>query len=73
MTSDVSENIEQRRLTRIAERRAEMPKKYRALYDRAVNGKSLRAAVNAQCLECVCWQSREVTLFVRTLPVHCTP
>lgn len=62
MTPDASENIEQQRLRRIAECRAEMPRKYRALYDRAVSGKSLRAAINAECLACVNWQSREVTL-----------
>ena len=50
------------REAQIAERRSQMPRKYRAMYDRAVSGRSLRAAVNAQCLECVCWQSREVTL-----------
>jgi hypothetical protein len=50
------------RQERIAERRSQMPKSYRATYDRAVKGKSLRAAVNAQCLECVCWQRKEVTL-----------
>lgn len=46
----------------IAERRASMPKKYRRQYDKAVEGRSLRACINAQCLECVYWQSREVTL-----------
>ncbi|MFC1792733.1 hypothetical protein ACFL3Q_04020 [Planctomycetota bacterium] len=46
----------------IAERRAQMPRKYRRLYGRAVGGRSLRSCVNAQCLECCGWQSREVTL-----------
>ena len=46
----------------IAERLRQMPKKYRATYRRATKGRSLRACINAQCLECVCWQSREVTL-----------
>lgn len=50
------------RQKQIAERRAQMPLKYRATYDKAVFGKSLRAAVNAQCLECVMWVSKEVTL-----------
>lgn len=48
------------REAQIAERRAQMPRAYRATYDRAVRGKSLRAAINAFCLECVCWQIREV-------------
>ena len=48
--------------SRIAKRRADMPKIYRATYDKAVSGKSLRAAVNAFCLECVMWQREEVRL-----------
>ncbi|MCP4611791.1 MAG: hypothetical protein GY845_24070 [Planctomycetes bacterium] len=51
-----------KREEQIAKRRAQMPRKYRRIYDRAVEGKSLRACINAQCLECVCRQSREVTL-----------
>ena len=50
------------RQRQIAERREAMPRKYRNLYDRAVKGKSLRACINAQCLECVYWVSKEVTL-----------
>jgi hypothetical protein len=46
----------------IAERRAQIPRAYKATYDRAIKGKSLRAAINAQCLECVCWQRKEITL-----------
>ncbi len=50
------------RKKRIAERREQMPRSYRATYDKAIKGKSLRAAVNAQCLECVCWITKEVRL-----------
>jgi hypothetical protein len=46
----------------IAERRAQMPRSYRACYDKAVSGKSLRAAINSFCLECVCWQTKEIRL-----------
>ena len=46
----------------ITARLATMPRKYRAAYKKAIEGKSLRSAINAQCLHCVCWQSREVTL-----------
>jgi hypothetical protein len=46
----------------IAERLAQTPKKYRATYRRAVKGRSLRVCVNAQCLECCGWQSREVAV-----------
>lgn len=44
----------------IAERREQMPRSYRATYDKAVKGKSLRAAINSFCLECVCWQIEEI-------------
>lgn len=52
-------DIKQRQL-RIAERRAQMPRSYRATYDKAIKGKSLRAAINSFCLECVCWQIEEI-------------
>jgi len=51
-----------RRAEQIAKRRASMPSKYRKQYDKAVQGRSLRACVNSQCLECCAWQSREVAL-----------
>ena len=41
---------------------AQIPKAYRANYKKAIHGKSLRACVNAQCLECVCWQIKEIRL-----------
>ena len=49
------------RQEKIAKRRADMPEIYRANYDRAIGG-SLRAAINAQCLECVQWERVEVRL-----------
>lgn len=33
---------------------------YRKNYLKAIEEKSLRAAVNAMCLECICWQREEV-------------
>ena len=48
------------RQMRISERRAQMPRSYRATYDKAVSGKSLRAAINSFCLECVCFQIEEI-------------
>jgi len=33
---------------------------YRRLYDKAMGGKSLRAAVDSKCLDCMCWQQAEV-------------
>ena len=49
-----------RRDEQIAERLRQMPPKYRATYRRAVQGRSLRACINAQCSECCGYQSREV-------------
>jgi hypothetical protein len=46
----------------ITERLRQMPSKYRATYHRAVEGRSLRACINAQCLECCVWQSGQVAL-----------
>ena len=45
---------------RIAERRADMPKKYRKLYDKVMAGKaSPRDAIRMQCLECFAWVQTE--------------
>jgi len=49
-----------KRQQQIEQRRSQMPRSYRANYDRAVSGKSLRAAINSFCLECVCWQIEEI-------------
>ena len=46
----------------IAERLRQMPSKYRAVYRRATEGRSLRACINAFCLECCMYQSQEVRL-----------
>jgi len=51
-----------KRTEQVAARRVAFPRKYRRLYDRAVEGKSLRACVNAQCLDCCAGQSNEVAL-----------
>jgi hypothetical protein len=40
----------------------EVPKKCRGLYERAMRGKSRKAAMHAFCLECCYWQIREVQL-----------
>ena len=44
----------------IAERRAQMPKLYRGIYDKAMTGKSRKAAMRAFCLECMACQINEV-------------
>jgi len=45
---------------KIDRRRANIPRIHRKTYDKAMHGKSLRSAVKAFCLECVCWQKEEV-------------
>jgi len=47
---------------KIAKRRADMPKRYRNIYDKAMSGKSRAAAMHAFCLECMGWQRIEVEL-----------
>jgi hypothetical protein len=55
-------SIENHRAERIRKHRADMPKIHRKIYDRAMQGKSLKSAVKSFCLECVCWQKEEVRL-----------
>jgi hypothetical protein len=38
----------------------EVPAKYRAIYARAMTGKSRKAACRAFCLQCVAWSEAEV-------------
>jgi len=45
---------------KVAAKIAQMPPSFRATYPRAMTGKSLRAAVNAFCAECVGYQRDEV-------------
>ena len=47
---------------RIAEHRKKMPRQFRRAYDAAIGGRSLRAAVNSQCIECVGYVFKEVRL-----------
>ena len=47
---------------KIAYRRAQIPKLYRGLYDKAIIGKSRKAAMHAFCLECCGWVIKEVFL-----------
>lgn len=46
----------------IAQRLVQMPRQYRAIYKKAVSGKSRKAAMHAFCLECCGWQIKEVFL-----------
>ena len=45
---------------------SQIPTKYRGLYQRAMSGKSRKAAIRTHCLMCVGWQAREVVLCTAT-------
>jgi len=45
---------------KVLKKMADIPQVYRQTYRRAMLGKSLRAAVNSFCLECVGYQREEV-------------
>lgn len=47
---------------KIAQRRTDMPRQFRKVYDIAMIGRSLRAAVNSQCIECMGYVFKEVRL-----------
>ena len=47
---------------KIVQKLKDMPANYRRTYRDAMSGNSLRAAVKAFCVECVCYQRDEVTL-----------
>jgi len=44
----------------------DIPQKYQQLYDRAMSGKSRKAAVRCACLDCCGWVSEEVNLCTDT-------
>jgi hypothetical protein len=46
---------------KIERRAAEIPPLYRSKYLKAMKGRSLRAAIDAMCMECVAWQRVEIT------------
>lgn len=49
-----------KRQSQISERRSQIPRLYRAIYDKAVTGKSRKAAMHSFCLECCGYQITEV-------------
>ena len=55
-------------LERIAAHREQIPKVYRGNYDRAMTGKSRKAAMRAFCLECVQWHREQIR---RCTSTHC--
>jgi len=52
----------EKRARQISERLAQIPRAYRGIYERAVAGKSRKAALHSFCLECCGWQVKEVFL-----------
>ena len=45
---------------------------YRRKWDKAVSKQSMRAAVDSKCLDCTCWQKREIQLCpCITCPLWC--
>ena len=44
----------------ISQRQSQIPKSHKKNYDKAMRGRSLKAATKAFCLECVCWEKEEV-------------
>lgn len=53
-------NLEEKRQAAIDKRLSIIPKSYRNTYEKAVARKSMRAALKAQCLECVNWEKSEI-------------
>jgi hypothetical protein len=62
MKTTISEkpDAESLRKQKIVRRLAEIPKKYRKIYKKAVETNNKTEAVKAFCLECVCWQKSEI-------------
>ena len=51
-----------KRSLQIEQRSSQIPRAYRAIYDRAMTGKSRKAAMHIFCLECCGYQIQEVFL-----------
>ena len=48
------------RVSAVEQRASQVPERALSTYLKAVRGRSLRAAADAFCMECVCWQRKEV-------------
>jgi len=46
--------------TTVTPRRKDIPPKFRGHYEKGMEGKSRKAAIRAQCLECCGWSAKEV-------------
>ena len=63
LTQTALPNMPADQLARVSRRCAEMPRKFRQTYVRAMGGKSIKAGVKAHCFECLGWE---------THPTDCT-
>jgi len=52
--------FEKRHKQEIAKRCEDIPRRFQAQYLRAMEGNSLRAAINSGCLDCIGWKTKEV-------------
>jgi len=59
-TATMKTNLEEKRKAAIEKRLSIIPKPYKKTYEKAVARKSMKAAIKAQCLECVGWEKSEV-------------
>jgi len=60
------------RAEQIKERRESFTPLYKPVYDRAVKGRGMRAAITAQCLDCCACQREEITLCTDlACPLYC--
>jgi hypothetical protein len=50
------------RRRQISERRSQFPKLYRGIYDKAISGRSRKAAMHSFCVECCGYEIKEVHL-----------
>ncbi len=54
------ESFKDYKTRKIKEHRDKIPRNYRKTYDRAMTGRSIRAAINSQCIECMGYARVEV-------------
>ena len=57
-----TQSTEKYRAERIRKHRVDIPRQYRKVYDMAMTGRSLRVAVNSQCIECMGYDFSEVKI-----------
>jgi hypothetical protein len=71
MTTATIEKNGKTRDQAMRERLEQIPKRYRPAYRAAMRGRSRKAAIKAQCLECCGWERTEVQACTDTgCPLH---